>query len=249
MSDPNEKIRYRSDGMYGQAIYMGRRTAAHLDWTRERLAAEYPGHDIVIIQGAFNTSVSASAGTHDYDACLDVYIPGWSFTDMQAFLRRKLWGAFYRYPPLFGYHIHMISLGYGTARVGTYIPGQVSDYYSHRTGLVGHYSDSSWHPDPITVFDYPAYERGRLEADMPTTEELLSAKLGKNATVRDALLAALDTKEALAIARANTIDRDRALAADLDKLLLAAKDDATRTDLAKLRARLLENHGAKDTTK
>lgn len=152
--DPNDKVLYRSRGMYGQACYMGRRTAAHLDATREKLARL--GRDVTVIQSAYNTTVAASAGTHDKDACLDVYIPGMDWWAQQKFLRENGWAAFYRYPPLFSSHIHMISLGYGSAPVGIYVPGQVSDYYNHRNGLAGHASDPSWHPDSIaaTIYRY-----------------------------------------------------------------------------------------------
>lgn len=244
-----DKVRYRSNTMYGGAVYVTERTAAHLDWTRERLQADDPSTDLVIIQGAFNTTVSASAGTHDFAACLDTYIPGWPFSEAQTFLRAHGWAAWWRYPPSFGHHIHMISLGY-VGRVGVYVPGQVSDYYNHRTGLSGHYSDNSWHPKDInsTIFDYDAYRAGKLEDDMPTVDDILNAKLGGKATVREALSAALDTQRALATMRDNVAERDAELARTLDQVLAESRDDATKAQLVKVRAKLVERFGEKDTS-
>jgi hypothetical protein len=56
----------------------------------------------------------------------------------------------------------MVSLGY-PGHVGVYVPGQVADYYAHRSGLKGHAPDPTWHPVDIdsTVFDYNAWEANR----------------------------------------------------------------------------------------
>jgi hypothetical protein len=45
------------------------------------------------------------------------------------------------------------------SRVGIYVPGQVTDYYAHRSGLVGSAYDNTWHPDNIknTIFNYTLY--------------------------------------------------------------------------------------------
>jgi hypothetical protein len=42
------------------------------------------------------------------------------------------------------------------SRVGQYVPGQVTDYYAHKNGLVGSAPDNTWHPDNIkaTIFNY-----------------------------------------------------------------------------------------------
>lgn len=160
MSSPIDKI-YWGKTIYGKKAYMGRRTGAHLDATIAKLKSVYPNAKLHIIQSAYNTGVKASAGTHDKDACLDVYIEGLDWWTAQAFLRKCGWAAWYRYPPKFGRHIHMISLGYGAAPVGYLVPGQVEDYYHHRTGLVGHAADPSWHPVDIgtTIFNYDLYVR------------------------------------------------------------------------------------------
>jgi len=104
--------------------------------------------------------VAASAGTHDFDACLDVQIVGMGWFESQKWLRKEGWAAWVREPPTFSYHIHMISLPKYKLRwvykVGQWVPGQVEDYYDHRSGLVGSAPDYTWHPDSIrrTIFNY-----------------------------------------------------------------------------------------------
>jgi hypothetical protein len=156
----------------GRTFRCSRRTAAHIDYTVERLAQVEPDARLAIIQPCYNTGVAASAGTHDFDACLDVQIVGMDWWSAQRFLRQCGWAAWLRYPPTFSWHIHMVSLGY-PGRVGIYVPGQVDDYYAHRSGLVGHVPDTSWHPDDIaeTVFDYPTWE----DAHMPLNKDDLNA--------------------------------------------------------------------------
>lgn len=169
-SDPTRKVKWSKQTIYGGWVYGSLRTIAHLDDTSKKAVKKF-GFEVQVIQGAYNTAVAASAGTHDYDAVLDVYITGVEWLDAQRFLRANGWGAWWRYPPSFTNHIHMISLGYKT-RVGIYVPGQVDDYYSHRNGMVGHAADPTWHPDNIdsTIFDFAEWEK-EMEADMPLNDK------------------------------------------------------------------------------
>jgi hypothetical protein len=169
-SDPDRKVMWSKHDVYGDRVYGSLRTIAHLDQTSKQ-AEHHFGHEIEVLQGAYNTDVEASAGTHDKDACLDIFIPGVDWTEAQTFLRYRGWAAWYRYPPLFGSHIHMISLGYSTP-VGVFVPGQVEDYYAHRTGLTGHLPDKTEHPDDIdsTIFDFAEWEQ-EMESNMPLNAE------------------------------------------------------------------------------
>lgn len=158
-SNPDRKVKWFKKDIYGDWVYGSLRTIAHLDQTSKRAAKRF-GNEIEVFQGAYNDDVAASAGTHDKDAVLDVFIPNISWKAMQRFLRAQGWAAWWRYPPSFGNHIHMISLGY-TMPVGEFVPGQVDDYYAHRDGLAGHAHDGTWHPDNIkaTVFDFEQWEK------------------------------------------------------------------------------------------
>jgi len=168
MGNGSKIIYYSKPDMYGRKFQCSKRTAAHLDRTFARLAkkAEKDGkkYTLQIIQPSFNTGVSASAGTHDYDAVFDVKIVGMTWAAAQKWLRQQGWAAWWRKPPTFSDHIHMVSLPdymlEFVARVGIYVPGQVQDYYAKKDGLASHAPDATWHPKDIkaTIFDYAAYE-------------------------------------------------------------------------------------------
>ena len=174
--DPQEKIRWQGHvTMYGRPVYGSRRSIAHLEYTNQRSLKKF-NEEIGIIQSAYNSGVEASAGTHDFDATYDTYIAGVDWWSQQRFFRECGWAAWYRYPPAFGRHIHMISLGYNT-RVGIYVPGQVNDYYRRALGLKGQHNtgaDTSWFPPDIdkTVFDYGAWKK-KEQDDMANADEVL----------------------------------------------------------------------------
>lgn len=186
------KVSWVERGMYGQTCWMSARTAAHLAFTQRYLDKHHPGAKVVVIQGGYNAGkVAASAGTHDYDACLDVYITGLSWTEMEKVLRRCGWAAWHRRPPSFGNHIHMISLGYNT-RVGYLVPGQVKDYFAHKDGLKYHRADRSWHPENInsTIFSYRKWLE--QEVDMANiADQLIPMKVGPDDKVREVPLKAV----------------------------------------------------------
>ncbi len=169
MTSPNDIITYSQPTTGGRFFRCSRRTAAHLDDTKRRLAKQHPGARLEIIQGAYNDTVAASAGTHDKDAVVDVRIVGLDWWAAQRFLRECGWAAWYRHTGAWSrpssWHVHMVSLGY-TTPVGVFVPGQVTDYYAHKTGLVGHAHDPSWFPPniPATQFRYE-------EDDMPSPKD------------------------------------------------------------------------------
>ena len=181
-----EKVKWDRLCDNGKEVTGSFRTIAHLQRT-DNLAVRKFGQHIRVIQPPFNKGVAASAGTHDFDACLDVYIPGVSWWTQQKFFRANGWGAYYRYPPAFGNHIHMFSLppregnsisdDYAVHgfKVGEYVDGglstagrvesssQIEDYYEHRSALSGHASDPSWHPADIakTIFNLHKFVKRR----------------------------------------------------------------------------------------
>jgi hypothetical protein len=160
-TNPAEVITTTLNGVTFQA---GRRTAAHLVATDEWL--RHNGMWLRVLQPCYNTGVSASSGTHDGDGVLDVeVVSAATWTHGQRLLRMLGWAAWYRpnTPGLWGDHIHAISLGC-PGPVGALIPAQVDDYYAHRSGLVGHGADPSWHPGDIdsSIFDFPEWEADRM---------------------------------------------------------------------------------------
>ena len=161
------------------------RTIAHLN-RLNNLALDRFDTELVVIQPPFNTTVPASAGTHDRDCCVDLYIPGVDWWLQQRFFRANGLGCWYRHAPLFGPHIHGFTLppreGTLTSddfkvagfKVGFFVDGgfstsgrmttssQIADYYNHAFGLADQHepgSDHSWFPPDIaaTIFDLDAY--------------------------------------------------------------------------------------------
>ncbi len=232
----NELITYRLPNIFGQFFKCSRRTAAHLDYTIAELKKVNPQAVFHIIQGCYNTTVSASAGTHDYDAVLDVAIAGMDWNVAQLFLRRHGWAAWWRKPPTFTNHIHMVSLGY-TSRVGVFVPGQVSDYYANRSGLVGHAMDPTPHPDPQWVFDFYEYLGENREDQMQKEDwERMESMLDRHDQVTRRQIAAFRTslrkRDALMISLLRNIEQD------VDQIEAGSKDDATKRQVAGLRKKI-----------
>jgi hypothetical protein len=240
MAPQDELITYHKPTIWGRYFRCSRRTGAYLDFLQEMLPERC---ELKIIQGCYNTTVAASAGTHDFDAVLDVYISGLSWSDMQRIIRTWGGAGWWRFPPLFTNHVHFVVLGYRT-RVGIYVPGQVQDYYGHRSGLAGHAPDPSWHPDHQFVFDYTRYMNGdykdttpphRPGGDMATVEDFLNAKIMKDGTtVKDALIDAVRLRTSFAAYRESELKRDLEVKArdkrmqnGITALRKAANDPAT----------------------
>jgi hypothetical protein len=253
----DEIITYHKPNIWGQHFRCSRRTAAWLDFCQEKLP---DGHEQRIIQGCFNTGVLASAGTHDFDAVLDLYITGFSWKGMQLFYRRRGGFAWLREPPTFSYHIHAGILGY-RIRVGVFVPGQRDDYLAHppRNGLAGHALDLTPHPDPQFVFDYNKYIRGdyggkpkpppppKGDFTMAEIRDLLQTKIHPDGTtvaqaLRDSHAARADQTRAIeAEMRRDAAEkaRDRVIARRIAAIREAVSDDASADSVTALRQKVL----------
>lgn len=173
----------------GRAIRGSFRTLCHLNRLNNLSFKRY-GVEIQIIQPDWNTGVRASAGTHDYDATWDLWIPGVDPWEQQRFFRANGLGGWMRRPPLFGWHYHGFTLPPREGKsisddfrvhgfmVGKYVDGghsrygslvtssQISDYYNKAFGLSNQHvagSDKTWYPRDIeaTVFNLSAYVKRR----------------------------------------------------------------------------------------
>lgn len=187
----NHKVMWSVRDTSGRPVTGSFRTICHLVRVSNRAENKY-GSRIFVIQPPYNTTVAASAGTHDLDNCLDFYIPGVSWWEMQRFWRANGGWGWYRHPPSFGNHIHggclppregaSISDDFKVHgfKVGKYVDGghsqygrlvtssQIEDYYNHAFGLSGQHtpnSDRSWFPPNIeaTIFDLKKYVARRAE--------------------------------------------------------------------------------------
>lgn len=182
-------VRWSKKDSGGDTITASFRSIAHMD-RLNRLALARFGQGIVVLQPPYNRGVSASAGTHDFDATWDIYIPGVDWWKQQTWLRANGFACWYRHPPSFGHHIHGFTLppreGSSISddfrvhgfKVGKYVDGgwslfgslvtssQLADYYNHAFGLSGQHttgSDRTWYPKRIasTIFDLDKYVEHR----------------------------------------------------------------------------------------
>ena len=189
--DANDMVMWTKRTTNGKVIKGSFRTICAMD-RLNRLCYLRFGVGLSIIQSDYNTGVDASAGTHDFDCCFDVWINGVDPWVAQRFLRRNGFGCWVRKPPLFGWHIHGFVLPptEGSSRsddfkvhgfkVGIYVDGgystrgrlvtssQIQDYYSHAFGLSGmhgSFSDRTWYPKsiPVTVFNLGRFVHNRAK--------------------------------------------------------------------------------------
>ncbi len=183
------KVKWSKASMYGHAVTGSFRHICHLN-RLNNLAIKKFGVGITIIQTAYNASVSASAGTHDLDAVVDIYIPGVGWWAQQRFFRANGLPGWYRHPPSFTNHYHGFTLpphegtnfsdDFRSAgfKVGVYVDGgystrgalvtssQIADIYNRAFGLSNMHtpgSDNTWWPKNIaaTAFDLRRYVQAR----------------------------------------------------------------------------------------
>lgn len=190
---PTTRVMWSQKTTGGKMVTGSLRSIAHLD-RLNYLSLKKFGVGIVVYQSAYNTTVAASAGTHDYDACFDIWIPGVDGYIAQRFVRANGGGGYFRTPAQgFTPHIHYFCLPpregtdvsddyrSGGFKVGKYVDGgwslygrrlfssQIEDYYEHRNALSGHAHDPTWFPPNIaaTIFDLGAYIERQRKAQAP----------------------------------------------------------------------------------
>ncbi|SCL21480.1 hypothetical protein GA0074692_1186 [Micromonospora pallida] len=122
-----------------RGVQVNTRTRAML-FEAERLL----GWQLSITQGSYNTSVGASAGTHDGGGALDLSVSGLSSTTRTTVLRQLRtvgFAAWLRTPDQgdWGYHIHAIALSDTDQSTGA--RNQAGDYYLGLNGLANRGAD------------------------------------------------------------------------------------------------------------
>lgn len=201
---PTTKVKWSKTDTSGRAVTGSFRHICHLEYLDQQARKEF-GTGIKIIQPAYNRGVGASAGTHDYDACIDVYIPGVAWSTQQRFFRKHGLGSWWRKKnDIWKDHIHGFTLPpqEGVDRsddfaiagftVGKYIDGgwslygrrvasaQIVSYYKHRTGLKGDAKDPSWFPEDIgaTIFNLNEFVKAQ-RGDLPPRVKTHTVRSGE----------------------------------------------------------------------
>lgn len=136
-------------GAYSRVYWNGKlfnkRTVAMLKEVERRL-----GYGLTYYQGSYNSSVGASAGTHDGGGAVDLW--GKDPEEIIKVMRRVGFAAWVRSPSQgnWPYHIHAIAIGDKELSSGA--RSQVSAYYNGRDGLASNSADYHPRPSPIPVW-------------------------------------------------------------------------------------------------
>lgn len=238
--DPREKIRWRrKDDVWGDPVFGSRATIAQLEDTNEKCLKRW-GVGFEVLQGAYNSDVAASAGTHDFDKCIDGFIPRVDWWASQRFLRFTCQQfAYYRQKwQGFSNHIHMCSSHTYKTQVGVWVPGQITDYYNHAYGLAGLHapgSDTSPFPDPITRFNYDQWKTDKMAILDSDIDKIVNRLLNTELTLSDGTTATVQ----LALRRAAQMPTNLETTAKSINDVTVAQSKATNTKVTNSRAAIM----------
>lgn len=152
----------------GRTFRAGSYLLAALFALQDWLDRYHPNYYVYVIQGAYNVGVGLSAGTHDRDGCVDIAIINRK-TGRRMWLPALRWirsNHFYGWLRNTGtwlritaWHFHIIVAGieHQDCPLGVFVPGQIVDAKTGRTGLKGHLFDRTWRPKVYTPFPYVAW--------------------------------------------------------------------------------------------
>jgi hypothetical protein len=164
-----------------------------VDWLTKAalLAAEKRlGYTLTVYQGSYNAgAVKASGGTHDGGGAVD--LAAFDHERKVRVLRSIGFAAWYRpeLPGVWGPHIHAVLIG--NLKLSDAAKKQVVAYRDFRDGLAGNKPDSTWHPNPIPVFQWP--EPTKVQQARALLREALARAKSRSAVKRAAKIqAALD---------------------------------------------------------
>jgi hypothetical protein len=98
--------------------------------------------EFVLTQGSYNTSVAASAGTHDGGGAVDISVQGLAVNAVLRALRQAGFAAWYRSPGEgFSPHIHAVAIG--DRQMAPVARQQVDAYFRGRNGLASNRADTA----------------------------------------------------------------------------------------------------------
>lgn len=133
---------------------LNRRTLDMLERAEARL-----GFNLWVMQGSYNSSVGASAGTHDGGGAIDV-APTSNPREVVRQLRLCGFAAWYRTPSQGPWTAHIHAIAIGDPELSSGARAQVSDYYNGRNGLASGGADDGPRVRPIPVWPIPLLRVG-----------------------------------------------------------------------------------------
>ena len=203
-------VQWSKRSKYGRVVRGSLFFIAALD-TMDQKAIKRFGQGVSVIQTAYNTDVEASAGTHDYDNCIDWEIPGVAAFTAQTFARFECGMADWARTPAQGFplHNHGFFLPPGgyifPFKVGKYIDGgkslglsgyssQLTDYWNEAYGLAGmHHQSSDPTPFPSDaakmagIFNLDRYIQKQKEQEMEYSDWSEASKRELAGDIADAI--------------------------------------------------------------
>lgn len=125
---------------YNRVTYSGRTINIRTRIMLERAASLLGRASLPLSQGSYNTSVSASAGTHAGGGVVDVTSSSWEWAKA---LRRVGFAAWVRTPGEgpWGYHIHAVAIG--DRQMSSSAANQVVAYFAGRNALANNRADTA----------------------------------------------------------------------------------------------------------
>ena len=208
--------------------------ATRQTWQRYDRINEVLGGKLVVIQGSFNSGVTASGGTHDLAGALDFRT--WNLTAAERFLGiktgRVLGGADWYRTPAEGFDFHWHGVTIGDAPMTRETAFQVVEYRAGRNGLADRGPDDfPFRPKIIRPYRY--IEDDMFNKDdsnrLKRVERLLEAQRTRDQREREQ-----DKERFQRLVKAQGRIADR-----LTVLIGRTSDDATRRDLKALQAEIL----------
>jgi hypothetical protein len=179
----------------GTRVFGSRYLAYHWAWTMREFHKRYPHAEVYIMQGSYHIGFALSAGTHDRDGVLDVWVTGIEWREAERFFRSMDWYGWWRHTGSWSspskYHIHMIS-PHTPNKVGSLIPSQIAGYLAGRLGLARSVDgpDPAAHPKHVTHFSYEGWVR-QLEEDKMNNVQKADIALGQAVKSLDIAIAEL----------------------------------------------------------
>lgn len=156
-------------------------------------AESIAGHEFVVTQGSYQSTVAASAGTHDGGGAVDLRWTG-DGSDVLA-LRKAGFAAWHRWPAQGPWpdHVHAVLIGHPALAPSA--ARQVESYRAGRNGLASNAADDGPRLNPIPTFAWPpkeiddmadyAAQLDRIEQQNAT----ILKRLGDDAAIRTKLAA------------------------------------------------------------
>lgn len=205
-----------------EGFTMDARTRDMLEATREICWAP-----LAITQGAYNSSVAASGGTHDGGGVIDIRattLTAAQRVEAVASLRKIGFAAWLRTPAQsdWPYHIHCVAVGCPDLSLAA--KAQVVDYKNGRNGLASHGPDDGPRNWVTVTWEY------RKAHPLPPKDGLTVALANEILAAVNKLQADFDLQQTVATGRFNQeVNETRSLVASLRTLILAedVDDDAT----------------------